>query len=68
MVEEKIEETLDENETIQPTIDVEQDVKLNPILDLKELSNEDLMEFYSKIDEHIKYLNNNIIFEEEEEE
>lgn len=67
MVEEKIEETLDENETIQPTIDVEQDVKLNPILDLKELSNDDLMDFYSKVDEHIKYLNNSIIIEEEEE-
>ena len=64
-----IEEELVEEEILeQPTINVEQDVKLNPTLNLSELSNEDLMEFYSKIDEHIKYLNNSIIFEEEEEE
>lgn len=64
-----IEEELVEEEILeQPTINVDQDVKLNPTLNLSELSNEDLMEFYSKIDEHIKYLNNNIIFEEEEEE
>ena len=64
-----IEEELVEEEILeQPTINVDQDVKLNPKLNLSELSNEDLMEFYSKIDEHIKYLNNNIIFEEEEEE
>ena len=64
-----IEEELVEEEIIeQPTINVDQDVKLNPTLNLSELSNEDLMEFYSKIDEHIKYLNNSIIFEEEEEE
>ena len=64
-----IEEELVEEELLeQPTINVDQDVKLNPTLNLSELSNEDLMEFYSKIDEHIKYLNNNIIFEEEEEE
>ena len=67
MVEEKMEETLEETEEIQPTIDVEQDAKLNPILDLKDLSNDDLMDFYSKVDEHIKYLNNNILIEEEEE-
>lgn len=64
-----IEEELVEEEILeQPTINVDQDVKLNPTLNLSELSNEDLMEFYSKIDEHIKYLNNSIIFEEEEEE
>ena len=63
------EEELVEEEIVEkPTIDVDKDVKLNPTLNLSELSNEDLMEFYSKIDEHIKYLNNNIIFEEEEEE
>ena len=63
-----IEEELVEEEILeQPTINVDQDVKLNPTLNLSELSNEDLMEFYSKIDEHIKYLNNSIIFEEEEE-
>lgn len=67
MVEEKMEETLEEAEVVQPTIDVEQDTKLNPILDLKDLSNDDLMDFYSKVDEHIKYLNNSIIIEEEEE-
>lgn len=61
-------EEINENEIMEePTINVDTDVKLNPILNLSELSNEDLMEFYSKIDEHIKYLNNNIIFEEEEE-
>lgn len=64
-----IEEELVEEEILeQPTINVDQDVKLNPTLNLSELSNEDLMEFYSKIDEHIKYLNNSIIFEEEDEE
>lgn len=64
-----IEEELVEEEIVeQPTIDVDQDVKLNPTLNLSELSNEDLMDFYSKIDEHIKYLNNSIIFEEEDEE
>lgn len=67
MVEEKVEETVEQNEEIQPTVDVDSDVKLNPNLDLTELSNEDLMDFYSKIDEHIKYLNNNILIEEEEE-
>ena len=66
MVEEKIDEILEKTETIQSTIDVEQDIKLNPILDLKDLSNDDLMDFYSKVDEHIKYLNNSIIIEEEE--
>lgn len=64
-----IEEELVEEEIVEkPTIDVDKDVKLNPTLNLSELSNEDLMEFYSKIDEHIKYLNNSIIFEEEDEE
>ena len=67
MIEEKNDEMLEEIEAIQPTKDVEQDAKLNPVLDLKDLSNDDLMDFYSKVDEHIKYLNNNIIFEEEEE-
>ena len=63
------EEELVEEEIVEkPTIDVDKDVKLNPTLNLSELSNEDLMEFYSKIDEHIKYLNNSIIFEEEDEE
>lgn len=64
-----IEEELVEEEIVEkPTIDVDKDVKLNPTLNLSELSNEDLMDFYSKIDEHIKYLNNSIIFEEEDEE
>lgn len=67
MEEEKMEETVEQTEDIQPTVDVDSDVKLNPNLDLTELSNEDLMDFYSKIDEHIKYLNNNILIEEEEE-
>lgn len=63
------EEELVEEEIVEkPTIDVDKDVKLNPTLNLSELSNEDLMDFYSKIDEHIKYLNNSIIFEEEDEE
>ena len=61
------EELVEEEINEEPTINVEEDIKLNPILNLSELSNEDLMEFYSKIDEHIKYLNNSIIFEEEEE-
>ena len=61
------EELVEEEINEEPTINVEEDIKLNPILNLSELSNEDLMEFYSKIDEHIKYLNNSIIFEEEDE-
>ncbi len=35
-------------------------------LDLENLSNEELMDFFSKIDEHIKYLNNSILVQEEE--
>lgn len=35
-------------------------------LDLETLSNEELMDFFSKIDEHIKYLNNSILVPEEE--
>ena len=50
-----------ENENVE-----EVDVRENPVLDLSELSNDDLMEFYSKLDEQIKYLKNNIIVEEEE--
>jgi len=61
-----IEETM-ETEVIQPTVNVENDFRLSPILDLNELSNDDLMDFYSKIDEHIKYLNNSILSTEEEE-
>lgn len=33
---------------------------------LDKLTNEELMEFFSKVDEHIKYLNNSILIEEEE--
>ncbi|MBQ7104417.1 MAG: hypothetical protein IJN90_01025 [Bacilli bacterium] len=39
----------------------------NNILNLSELTNDDLMEFHKKIDEHIKYLNNSILEVEEEE-
>lgn len=56
MIEEKIQENIEENI----------DVREKSILELTELSNEDLMEFYSKIDEQLKYLSNNIIIEEEE--
>lgn len=58
---ETIEKEVVENENVE-----EVDVRENPVLDLSELSNDDLMEFYSKLDEQIKYLKNNIIVEEEE--
>lgn len=38
--------------------------KLNK--EIESLSNEELMDFFSKVDEHIKYLNNSILVEEEE--
>lgn len=45
----------------------ENDVKENTELKLNELSNDDLMDFYKKVDEQIKYLNNSILETEEEE-
>lgn len=38
-----------------------------PLLNLTKLSDQELMEFFSKVDEHIKYLNNNILPVEEDE-
>lgn len=35
--------------------------------ELKSLTNEELMDFFSKVDEQIKYLNNSILVLEEEE-
>ena len=66
-----IKEENNKDETMQTEIVEEQnieeiDVRENPILDLSELSNDDLMDFYSKLEEQIKYLSNNIIVEEEE--
>lgn len=39
--------------------------KPNP-LDLNALSNEELLEFYNTIEEHLKYLNNSILDAEED--
>lgn len=67
MIEEKnIENENLEVENTKTEIIEEVDVREKPILDLSELSNDDLMEFYSKIDEQIKYLSNNILVEEDE--
>lgn len=38
-----------------------------PLLNLSKLTDEELMDFFNKVDEHIKYLNNNILTIEEEE-
>ncbi len=38
-----------------------------PLLNLNKLTNDELMEFFEKVDEHIKYLNNSILSIEEEE-
>lgn len=38
-----------------------------PLLNLSKLTDDELMEFYGKVDEHIKYLNNSILTIEEEE-
>lgn len=68
MIDEKDIENLNKetNEIVEKENVEEVDVRENPVLDLSELSNDDLMEFYSKLDEQIKYLKNNIIVEEEE--
>lgn len=70
MIDEKDIENLNNETTEKEVVENENveevDVRENPVLDLSELSNDDLMEFYSKLDEQIKYLKNNIIVEEEE--
>jgi hypothetical protein len=55
-----------EENNLQQTSIEKIDAREQTILNLEELSNEDLMEFYSKIEEQLSYLNNNIIVEEEE--
>ena len=70
MIDEKDIENLNNETTEKEVVENENveevDVRENPVLDLSELSNDDLMEFYSKLDEQIKYLKNNIIVEEDE--
>lgn len=44
-----------------------EELMLDEKFNLNQLSNEELLELYNEIDNHLKYLNNNILTQEEEE-
>lgn len=44
-----------------------EELMLDEKFNLNQLSSEELLELYNEIDNHLKYLNNNILTQEEEE-